>query len=100
MAKNLMGKTRSVQLPYATFKGHGPFGQTEMHVLKAYQVPANEAKNKYAKWMVAVKSDMTHGSYDMGDSYIREATMGLTLVDYSDAYAEQYGIERNIEEYI
>jgi len=43
---------------------------------------------------------MTHGSYDMGDSYIREATMGLTLVDYSDAYAEQYGIERNIEEYI
>ena len=100
MAKNLMGKTRGIQIPYATFRGYGPFGDTEMHVLKAYQTPDNEAKNKYARWLVAVKSPMTHGSYDMSDSYIREATMGLTLVDYSDAYAEQYGIERNIEDYI
>jgi len=100
MAKNLMGKTRSVQKPYAIFKGHGPFGQTEMRLLKAWQTPAKEATNPYARWMVAAKSDMTHGSYDIGDSYIREATMGLTLVDFSDAYAEQYGIERNIEEYI
>ena len=46
MAKNLMGKTRSVQLPYATFKGHGPFGQTEMRLLKAYQTPANEDKTQ------------------------------------------------------
>ena len=92
MAKNLMGKTRNVQLPYATFKGHGPFGQTEMHVLKAYQTPANEAKNKYAKWMVAVKTDMTHGSYDMGDSYIRDAIYGLTLTWSSDMYREQYDL--------
>ena len=100
MAKNLLGKSRPVQDPYAIFEGMGPFGNTEMRLIKTYQVPANENKNQYAKWMVAVKTDMTHGSYDMGDSYIREATMGLTLVDYSDAYAEQYGIKRNIEEYI
>ena len=61
--KNLLGKSRSIQNPYAIYKGQGPFGNTEMHLLKTYQVPANEVKNQYARWFVAVKSDMTHGSY-------------------------------------
>jgi len=42
--------------------------------------------------MVAVKSEATHGSYDMGDSYIKEATMGLTRVYADPLYLEQYGI--------
>ena len=93
--KNLLGKSRSMDNPYATFKGRGPFGNTEMHVLKVYQTPTNEAKNQYARWFVAVKSDMTHGSYDMGDSYIREATMGLTRVSADPLYLEQYGIRED-----
>jgi len=91
MTKNLLGKSRKTNAPYAVFKGNGPFGETEMRLLKTYQVPANEAKNQYARWFVAVKTPMTYGSYDMGDSYIREATMGLTLSWASDEYLEQYG---------
>lgn len=92
MAKNLLGKSRNVQKPYAIYKGQGPFGNTEMRVLKTYQIPTNEDKNRYARWFVAVKSDMTHGSYDMGDSYIREATMGLTRVYADPLFLEQYSI--------
>ena len=93
MAKNLLGKSRTKETPYAIFKGYGPFGETEMRLLKTYQVPSNEDKNQYARWFVAVKSEMTYGSYDMGDSYIREATMGLTRVYADPLYLEQYGIE-------
>ena len=92
MAKNLLGKSRNQDKPYAIYKGMGPFGNTEMRVLKTYQTPANEDKNRYARWFVAVKSDMTHGSYDMGDSYIREATMGLTRVYADPLFLEQYSI--------
>ena len=89
-AKNLLGKSRPTDKPYAIFKGYGPFGETEMRLLKTYQLPAKEKGNQYARWFVAVKTDMTYGSYDMGDSYIREATMGLTLTYASDEYKKQY----------
>jgi len=89
---NLLGKSRPKDKPYAIFKGYGPFGETEMRLLKTYSTPLNEAKNQYARWFVAVKSEMTYGSYDMGDSYIREATAGLTRVYADPLYLEQYGI--------
>ena len=89
-AKNLLGKSRKTDTPYAIFKGYGPFGETEMRLLKTYQLPAKEKENRYARWFVAVKTDMTYGSYDMGDSYIKEATMGLTLTYASDEYKKQY----------
>ena len=94
MAKNLMGKSRNVQTPYAIYKGQlpHPFGDTEMRLLKTYQVPANECKNSFARWSVAVKTDMTHGSYDMGDSYIRYAIYGLTLTYASEEYKQQYDL--------
>ena len=90
--KNLLGKSRNLQKPYAIWKGQGPFGNTEMCLIKTYQVPANEAKNQYAKWMIAVKSDMTYGSYDMGDSYIRDAIYGLNLTYASEEYRQQYDL--------
>lgn len=79
MAKNPFGKSRPVDNPYAVYKGVGPFGNTECRVLKTYQTYDNERKNPYARWFVAVSSDWTHGSFDMGDSYIREAIHGLKL---------------------
>jgi len=91
MAKNLLGKSRKQDNPYAVFKGDGPFGETEMLLLKTYQIPTKERENVYARWFVAVKTPMTYGSYDMGDSYIREATLGLTLTYASPEFKEQYG---------
>jgi hypothetical protein len=62
-----------------------------MLLLKTYQIPSKERENQYARWFVAVKTPMTYGSHDMGDSYIKEATMGLTLTYASPEFKEQYG---------
>jgi hypothetical protein len=42
--KNLLGKSRPQDKPYAVFKGHGPFGETEMRLLKTYQRPDKEKR--------------------------------------------------------
>jgi hypothetical protein len=43
-------------------------------VLKKYQSPTNEKKNKFARWFVAVQSPMTHGSWELGDTYAKDIT--------------------------
>tara|TARA_R110000824_G_scaffold381565_1_gene574372 strand:- start:1748 stop:2083 length:336 start_codon:yes stop_codon:yes gene_type:complete len=91
MAKNLLGKSRTKDKPYAIWQGFGAFGYTEVRLLKTYQTPINESHNAYSRWFVAVRSDHTHGSYDMGDSYIGEVTRGLTLVETDPLFEEQYG---------
>ncbi len=90
--KNLFGKSRSIDKPYAVYRGNGPFGNTEVRVLKTYQTVDKERSNPYARWMVAVKSDFTYGSFDMGDSYIKEAIMGLTLVEATTEWKEVYNV--------
>ena len=90
MTKNLLGKRRNVEKPYAIWKGQGPFGNTELCLLKTYQTPSNENKNKFAKWMVAVKTDMTHGSYDIGDNYCFTCLHGLKLSYADPLFKEQY----------
>jgi len=97
--KNLLGKARKTDTPYAIYKGQGPFGETEMRLLKTYSIPANEVKNQYARWFVAVKTPMTYGSYDMGDSYIRDAIYGLKLTYASDEYRQQYDLSEELEQY-
>jgi hypothetical protein len=92
MTKNLLGKSRPTDKPYAVFKGYGPFGATEMRLLKAYQRPDKEKTNQYARWFIAIKTDMTYGSFELGDSYISEATHGLTLTWADPLYKEQYGL--------
>jgi hypothetical protein len=67
MAKNLCGKTRKVNEPYEIWvNDHAGW---EWRVLKKWQ--ADDAK-PYARWFCAVKSPMTHGSYDMGDTYVTD----------------------------
>jgi hypothetical protein len=44
----------------------------EWRVLKKYQTPENEAKNPYARWFCAVKSPMTLGSWEYGDTYVKD----------------------------
>jgi hypothetical protein len=90
MTKNLMGKERNLDDPYAIFEGWGPFGETTVHLLKVYQKPSNELSNPYAKWSVAVLSDMTDGEYHYGDEYPNNVCGNLTLTYKSAEFSKQY----------
>ena len=74
--KNLCGKLRNVNEPYEVWTA----GNWEWRVLKKYQKPDLEAKNPYARWLCAVKSPHTYGSYDLGDTYVTEVTRYATRV--------------------
>ena len=69
MSKNLCGKTRKTADPYEVYEGPNGF---EWRVLKKYQNPENEAKNPYARWFCAVKSNFTYGEFELGDVYVSE----------------------------
>ena len=69
MVKNECGKTRKTDNPYEIWRGENGF---EWRVLKKYQNPDNEAKNEYARWFCAVKSNFTYGEFEMGDVYVRD----------------------------
>ena len=68
MAKNPCGKTRPLSNPYEVWRGGG----WEWLVLKKWQAPENEAKNEFARWFCAVKSPFTYGSYEYGDTYVKD----------------------------
>jgi|TARA_R110000824_G_scaffold1064_3_gene5878 hypothetical protein len=75
--KNLCGKTRPQDNPYEIWRGSNGF---EWRVLKKYQKPSLEAKNPYARWFCAVKSDMTYGSFELGDTYVNDIkTYGVKI---------------------
>ena len=77
--KNLCGKTRHQDNHYEVWRGSNGF---EWRVLKKYQKPSLEAKNPYARWFCAVKSDMTYGSFELGDTYVSEIKRyGVKLED-------------------
>jgi hypothetical protein len=61
-------KTRTLDDPYAIFVA----GSWEWRVLKRYQNPENESANPYAAWFCAVRSPLTYGSWDYGDTYIAD----------------------------
>ena len=65
--KNDYLKERDVDHPYEIWAT--PDGSWEWRVLKKWQVDDNKP---YARWFVAVKSPMTHGSYEYGDNYVSE----------------------------
>ncbi len=66
---NPFGKSREVNNPYATYRNSEGW---EWRVLKTYQHPDNVNRNHLARWFCAVKSPMTHGTWDMGDVYIKD----------------------------
>lgn len=77
--KNLKAKTRKLENPYEIYKN----GDWEWRVLKHYQAPDAEKKNQYARVFCAVKSNMTYGSYEYGDTYLKDILSygRLTFVD-------------------
>lgn len=44
----------------------------EWRVLKHYQSPQKEKKNRFARVFCAVKSPLTRGQWEYGDTYIRD----------------------------
>ena len=78
MTEDIGKKSRDVDNPYMTFKGNG----FEWRVLKRYQFPKHEAKNNYARWYCAVRSPMTYGSWEYGDTYISD------IRNYSDEHID------------
>ena len=69
MSKNECGKTRKLDEPYEVWTGPAGF---EGRVLKKYQNPEREAENPHARWFCAVKSNFTHGEFELGDVYVSE----------------------------
>lgn len=65
---NVWAKTRPVNNPYTTFQ----YGDWEWRVLKAYQSPEKELGNQYARWLTAVRSPYTFGTFELGDTYIHD----------------------------
>ncbi len=82
MIKNECGKMVKVNEPYEVWKNNQGW---EWRVLKKYQTPEKEISNPYARWMCAVKSPMTFGSYDMGDTYVKDVTSHAHKVEYDGA---------------
>jgi len=89
---NTLAKTRATDAPYAIFEAPG--GSFVWHVLKTYKMPKSEAKDAYARWFVAAKSDATYGSFELGDTYARDVTAYGRLVAADPAWLEAYGIQR------
>jgi hypothetical protein len=76
--KNLCGKSRKVDAPYAVFRSEDGW---EWKVLKTYQAPEEESLNPYARWFCSVSSPFTHGGYDMGDVYVRDVGPELVAAE-------------------
>lgn len=75
---NLCGRTRPIDNPYETWKGFGPLAGWEWRVLKKYQTPENEKGNEYARWFCAVRSPMTYGEFEYGDTYVKDIKNGYS----------------------
>ena len=75
---NPCGKTRPVESPYEIWAS--PDGSWEHRVLKKWQADDNKP---FARWFVAVKSPFTFGSWEYGDSYVKDVKSGnaRTYVD-------------------
>lgn len=68
--KNECNKTVDVESPYEIWQTTDNLW--EWRVLKKYQKPSKEVTNPYARWMCAVKSPHTYGSWEYGDVYVAE----------------------------
>ena len=82
---NPFAKSRKTDAPYAIYQAPGGW---EWRVLKTYKAPENEAKDQYARWMVAAKSENTFGSFEMGDTYAKDVLTYGRLVAATPEWLE------------
>jgi hypothetical protein len=90
---NPFAKSRKIESPYAIYSDILRYGGTmTWHVLKTYKMPKSEAKDPYARWMVAVDvHSATYGAWDMGDTYRSEVERYGKLVAATPEWLEAYG---------
>jgi len=94
--KNQFGKSTKIDNAYATYRVENPHNGMYFvwKILKTYQAKGNEDKNKHARWFVACKSPMTHGSWDYGDTYIKDImSVQPNLVHATDEWQQTYGTQ-------
>ena len=94
--KNQFGKSTKIDNAYATYRVENPINGMYFvwKILKTYQAKGNEDKNKHARWFVACKSPMTHGSWDYGDTYINDImSVQPNLVHATDEWQQTYGTQ-------
>lgn len=87
---NPFAKSRTKDNPYAIFRA----GDFEWRLLKTYRMAKHEAKDPYARWFVAAKSDNTFGSFELGDTYRSEVLRYGTLYAAEPEWLEAYGITK------
>ncbi len=63
-------KTVEMESPHATFTN--PVAGWTWKVLKVYCSAKADKGDEYARWFMAVRSPNTYGSYEMGDTYIKD----------------------------
>lgn len=71
-------KSRTVDDPYCVFTGTMFGGPATFKVLKKY---ANDDGAQYSRWFIAAETPATFGSYDMGDTYVTDVVMYLSLTE-------------------
>ena len=87
--KNPFGKRRDIDNPYAIYVDSYDF---EYRILKTYQRRDKEINNPDARWMVATKSPLTYGSYELGDGYVNQIlSNNAGLVSASSEWKDTYG---------
>lgn len=95
---NPFGKSRKVNEPYAIYTGPNGF---EWRVLKTYKISKNEKNDPYARWFVAAKSDMTFGSFEMGDTYandvLKYGVLAECVPEWYDEYADASKVASSVK---
>ena len=84
--KNTQAKTRPVDNPYEIWVGKlnfmGEWLDVEWRVLKKWQYDDNKLG---ARWLCAVKSQATFGSWEYGDTYVSDIKAnGVKVYDERD----------------
>jgi hypothetical protein len=81
-------KTVEMENPHATFVNERA-GWT-WKILKVYRAAKNDKGDEYARWFLAARSPNTFGSYEMGDTYIKDVLGFGTLQSCTDEFREYF----------
>ena len=71
-------KAVDVDSPYAEFTGTLFGGDATFKVLKKYK---NDDAAQYSAYLIAAETPATYGSYDMGDTYVADVVLHLSLTE-------------------
>ena len=86
---NPFAKTVEQDEPYAVYAGHTEVGWTEYRVLKTYNRP--DKTDWSSMWFIAVKSDATFGSFQMGDEPVPYVVGPCHLIESTPEWKAHFG---------